>query len=85
MVEVIGMIATISLIISMMFNAKNPKTVIMMRAINAVACVAFVIYGLLLSAYSTAISNGFIFFVDMWYLYKNILEYKKGGKDSGKV
>lgn len=83
MVEVIGMIATISLIISMMVNTKNPKTVIMMRALNAIACVAFVVYGLLLSAYSTAISNGFIFFVDMWYLYKNIKMYKKGEENFG--
>lgn len=83
MIEVIGMIATISLIISMMVNTKNPKTVIMMRALNAVACVAFVVYGLLLSAYSTAISNGFIFFVDMWYLYKNIKMYKKGEENFG--
>lgn len=85
MVEIIGMIATISLIVSMMVNTKNPKTVMMMRALNAIACVAFVVYGLLLSAYSTAISNGFIFFVDIWYLYKNMVEYKKGGTDSGKV
>jgi len=83
MIEVIGMIATVLLVISMMVNTKNPKMVIIMRAINAVSSVGFVIYGLLLSAYSTAISNGFIFFVDMWYLYKNIKMYKKGEENFG--
>lgn len=85
MIEVIGMIATVLLVISMMVNTKNPKMVIIMRAINAVASVGFVIYGILLSAYSTTISNIFILLVDIWYLYKNIVEYKKGGNDSGKV
>lgn len=85
MIEVIGMIATVLLVISMMVNTKNPKTVIIMRAINAVASIGFVIYGVLLSAYSTTISNIFILLVDIWYLYKNIVEYKKGGTDNGKV
>lgn len=85
MIEVIGMIATVLLVISMMVNTMNPKTVIIMRAINAVASIGFIIYGVLLSAYSTTISNTFILFVDIWYLYKNIVEYKKGGTDNGKV
>lgn len=85
MIEVIGMIATILLVISMMVNTKNSKKVIIMRAINAVASIGFIIYGVLLSAYSTTISNTFILFVDIWYLYKNIVEYKKGGTDNGKV
>ena len=83
MIEVIGIIATVLLVISMMVNTKNPKMVIIMRAINAVSCVGFVVYGLLLSAYSTATSNGFIFFVDVWYLYKNIKMYKKGEENFG--
>lgn len=83
MIEIIGLIATVLLAISMMVNTKNLKTVIMMRALNALACVAFVVYGLLLSAYSTAISNGFIFFVDLWYLYKNMKEYKEGEQENG--
>ena len=42
-----------------------------------VGCVVFVIYGLLLPAYSTAFMNGALFIVHIVYLVKDYLARKK--------
>ncbi len=53
--EIIGFVATVILVIAYLFH--NLLTV---RKINTVACVIFVIYGILIKAYSVVLSNSII-------------------------
>lgn len=73
-VEIIGLIATYLLLLSMFKDTKNRKGTIHLRLINALACIFFVIYGILIQAHSTWISNGILFFVNIYYLYRAYYE-----------
>ena len=69
-IEVLGMLATVILIISMAYNCKDKKSAIIMRIINGVAALMFVIYSICMSAYSTILSNLLILLIDIYYLIK---------------
>lgn len=69
-IEVLGMLATVILIISMAYNCKDKKSTIIMRIINGVAALMFVIYSICMSAYSTILSNLLILLIDIYYLIK---------------
>ena len=67
-VEVIGIVATLFILISMSVNTKSIKGDIWMRAINIVGSVIFVVYGILLPAWSTAILNAALVVVNTIHL-----------------
>jgi uncharacterized protein with PQ loop repeat len=63
--EWIGYIATLILLIS--FTMKNLKS---LRIINSIACLLFVVYGVMLSnAWPIIISNAAIFTINFYYLF----------------
>ncbi len=64
LVEWIGYVAMGILMIS--FLMKDVKK---LRIINSVACILFVIYGFMLSAYPIVVSNAFIALVNFYYLF----------------
>ena len=65
--EVIGYIATALLVISFL-----PRNIQYIRTINFVACVAFVLYGILLGMkWPLIISNGLIALIQLYYLLFN--------------
>lgn len=76
-VEIIGIIATVIVLISMSFKTTSFKGTICMRIINLIGSVAFTIYGFLLPAYATAIMNAILFFINIFYLVKETKDYKK--------
>lgn len=55
--EIIGIAASIALITSVCFKSTSVKLNILMRILNSVGAILFVIYGCLLTAWSTAASN----------------------------
>lgn len=57
MIELIGIIATLFILTSMLFKTNTTKGAIIMRSINLVGSAIFVVYGSLLPAISTAILN----------------------------
>lgn len=63
--EIIGYLAMIVLMVSFLF-----KDMAKLRMVNSVACLLFVVYGLLLQSYPIAISNIFILVVNLYYLLK---------------
>ena len=67
-VEIIGIVASILILISMVFKTDTIKQVLWLRAINLVGSVAFVVYGFLVPAYSTAIVNLILVFVNLYYI-----------------
>lgn len=76
-VEILGIIATIIVLISMSFKTTSYKGTMCMRIINIIGSVAFTIYGCLLPAYATAIMNFILFFINIFYLIKETIDYKK--------
>ena len=63
--EWIGYIATVVLLVS--FTMKQLRT---LRIVNAIACVLFVLYGILLSnAWPIILSNAAIFCINIYNLY----------------
>lgn len=66
--EIIGIIASIILIVAMSFRSTTPKKNILMRAINIIGSILFVVYGFLIPAYSTAGLNIAIIIVNIVYI-----------------
>lgn len=67
-VEIIGILASVLVLVSMLFKTDTAKQVFWLRTINLAGSVAFVIYGLLVPAYSTAIVNFILVFVNLYYI-----------------
>ena len=70
--EWLGLVASAFILVSFL-TRNQTKT----RLINMVGCVAFVVYGFLIKAYSTSIMNGALFIVHVVYLTKDFLKAKK--------
>ena len=66
MIEFIGILAGIFILISLVFRSTTRKTEILMRILNSIGAVLFIIYGILLPAYSTAIINACILVVNIF-------------------
>ena len=71
-VELIGIAATIFIVISMSIDTRSWKGDVVMRVINIVGSVVFVVYGSLLPAISTAVLNGILVVVNTYHLIKLI-------------
>ncbi len=64
--DLFGYSATIVLLISFTMNR-----ILNLRIINSIACLLFVVYGILLStSWPIIISNSFIFLINIYYLLK---------------
>lgn len=83
-IEIVGILATVLILISMLVKTTTLKGSIFMRSVNAIGSVVFVIYGILLPAISTAILNAALIIVNVYYLILLIIEakQKKNAKDS---
>ncbi|KXX69893.1 uroporphyrinogen decarboxylase [Flammeovirga sp. SJP92] len=64
--EYVGYLASLLLMIS--FSLKNVK---LLRTVNSIGCIVFVIYGIMLSAWPIVITNGFIAMINIFYLVKD--------------
>lgn len=65
MIEAIGVVATIFVLISFLFN--NPKQI---RIVNIIGAILFVVYGLLIQAFSVWLLNGALIAIHIYYLLK---------------
>ena len=76
-IEIIGIISTLLILASMSFKTTSFKGNFWMRLLNIIGSVSFVIYGSLLPAYSTAILNAVLVFVNTYHLIVLIKEEKQ--------
>lgn len=67
-IEIIGISATLFVLVSMLFKTTSVKGSIFMRILNLTGSVVFVVYGILLPAISTAILNGALIIVNAYHL-----------------
>ena len=70
--EWLGLVASAFVLVSFLMSNQ-----IKIRIINMVGCIAWVIYGFLLPAYSTAIMNGAVFIVHVVFLTKYFIKRRK--------
>lgn len=75
--ETIGMVGSLLILWSMSFRSTTPIRNIRMRIINMIGSICFIIYGLLIPAYSTAFLNMAMMCVNGYHIYKLIPEYKE--------
>lgn len=75
--EAIGIVATLLILVSMLFPTLSYKGSLWMRILNLVGSVIFVIYGSLLPAISTAVLNGALIIVNAYHLIKLVINNKK--------
>lgn len=67
-IEIIGIVATLFVLFSMCCKVQIFKYCVLMRILNIVGSIVFVIYGILLPAVSTAILNGLLVIVNTYHL-----------------
>lgn len=77
MVEAIGMVASILIVCSMVFKTTTFKGTMLMRIINMLGSVFFIIYGFVLPAYATGVANICVFIINVYYIVKEYKDYKK--------
>jgi predicted membrane protein len=81
LVEVIGIIATLLILFSMLFKTTTLKGDIRMRILNLIGSLIFTVYGCLIPAISTAILNSALIIVNSYHLIMLLKEKKKQKTD----
>lgn len=75
-IEILGIISSFIIFISMCFKTDTIKGTICLRSFNLIGSVAFVVYGLLLPSYATAFMNFIIIFINVYHMIKLIQKIK---------
>lgn len=68
--ELIGLLGSSFIVLSMSFTSTSNKRNILMRVLNGVGSICFIVYGLLIPAYSTALVNTITLVVNIVHIYK---------------
>lgn len=66
-----GMLGTLFILASMCCNCRTKRSKIWMRVLNLLGSVIFVVYGIILPSYTTALLNIGLVFVNLIYLIEN--------------
>lgn len=84
--DIIGLTASVLIVLSMVFKTTTFKGTICMRVINTVGSAFFITYGfwpaegnlLGVFAFSTGLTNSLLFVLNIFYIFKESLDHKKG-------
>ena len=76
-IELIGIIASALILISMLIKSTSKKGNLIMRIINLLGSLVFVVYGFLIPAYSTAIMNIALTVVNAVYIVQIVKDMQK--------
>lgn len=78
--EIVGVLGSILIAISMMFKTTTDRGVMWLRIFNLIGSIVFVIYGILLPAYSTIILNCICVILNIIGLIKIVQKIKENKK-----
>ena len=70
MVELVGILGSVLVLIAITFPSTSKKGNTIMRILNLVGSIIFVVYGCLIPAYSTAIMNIAATAINLLYIFK---------------
>ena len=76
-VEIIGIVATLFILAGFCFKTMTFWGSFFLRLLNIIGSAVFVVYGVLLPAYATAILNGALIIVNSYYLIVLIMNRHK--------
>ena len=65
MIEILGIVASLFIIAAFMF-----KDVRIIRILDAVGAILYIIYGVLIRSFSNILLNGFLVAIQIYHLYK---------------
>ena len=71
-IEIFGIISSIIILVSICFDPQSKKGNIVLRTLNTIGSVAFVIYGLLIPTYATVFMNICAAIINLIYLVRSI-------------
>lgn len=66
--EIVGIVASLLILASMLFKTSTFKQALWLRILNLLGSVMFIVYGLIIPAYSTAIVNFILVFVNIYHI-----------------
>lgn len=75
--EIIGIIGSFFIVCCLIFRTTTFRGTILMRSINIVGSILFVVYGQFVRAYSTVITNIFATAVNIYYIIREIMWHKQ--------
>ena len=75
--EIIGIIGSIFIVCCLIFRTTTFKGTMLMRSINIVGSVLFIVYGQFLRAYSTVITNMFSTCINIYYIIREVMWHKQ--------
>lgn len=76
-IELVGVAASVTILISMLFKSTTVSGNLWMRIINNIGSVLFVAYGFMLNAWSTVALNIIMFFVNGYHIWKLHMKKKE--------
>lgn len=79
--EIIGICATLFILVSMLFPTSSYKGSFWLRILNLVGSAIFVVYGVLLPTISTAVLNGCLIIINAYHFTKLVVNHKKSLKE----
>ena len=74
-VEAIGIVSSVIILISICCKTNSYKSALILRLLNLIGSVTFVIYGALLPAFSVAFLNGVAIIVNLYHIIKLKKDY----------
>lgn len=74
--EIIGIIGSFFIVCCLIFRTTTFRGTILMRSINIVGSILFVVYGQFVRAYSTVITNIFATAVNIYYIIREVMWHK---------
>ena len=77
MFDIIGIIASILVVISALSKTTTYKGTVWLRVMNMLGSIFFIIYGALLGAWSTMICNICMLIISIIYLFIEVKDHKK--------
>lgn len=80
--EIIGIVASIFIFLSLCFKTRTFKGSMLLRILNSLGCIVFIVYGCLLPAWSTAIANGLCLILNCIYIIVEVRGYLKNERKS---
>lgn len=77
-IAIVGLVASIVVLISMCFNTKTITGELLMRSLNLIGSIISVVYGVMLGALGVGmiLLNGTLIFVNLYYLVKSLKNIK---------
>lgn len=77
LLELIGYVASALVVVSISFKTSTFTGTLLMRILNGIGSFIFIIYGILIKADPTALTNCIAFIINLIYLIFEIRDHKK--------